>query len=84
MRRHFVSGFPRALLSLSQEKSSGVEIVAVYCCNFDDKKIISGGSDGLIKIWDAYTGDNTVSFAGHKGEVVRTRVNRATPAKQPF
>ena len=27
MRRHFVSGFPRALLSLSQEKSSGVEIV---------------------------------------------------------
>ena len=58
--------------------------IAVYCCNFDDKKIISGGSDGLIKIWDAYTGDNTVSFAGHKGEVVRTRVNRATPAEQPF
>ena len=27
MRRHFVSGFPRAFLSLSQEKSSGVEIV---------------------------------------------------------
>ena len=29
MRRHFVSGFPRALLSLSQEKSSGVEIETV-------------------------------------------------------
>ena len=28
MRRHFVLGFPRALLSLSQEKSSGVEIEA--------------------------------------------------------
>ena len=27
MRRHFVSGFPTALLSLSQEESSGVEIV---------------------------------------------------------
>ena len=26
MRRHFVSGCPRALLSLSQEKSSGLEI----------------------------------------------------------
>ena len=26
MRRHFVFGFPRALLSLCQEKSSGVEI----------------------------------------------------------
>ena len=25
-RRHFVSGFPRAILSLGQEKSSGVEI----------------------------------------------------------
>ena len=26
MRRHFVSGFPRALLHLSQKKSCGVEI----------------------------------------------------------
>ena len=26
MRRHFVSGVPRALVSLSQEKSSGVKI----------------------------------------------------------
>ena len=26
MRRHFVSGLPRALLSISQEKSSRVEI----------------------------------------------------------
>ena len=26
MRRHFVSGFPRALVSLSQERGSGVEI----------------------------------------------------------
>ena len=26
MRRYFVLGFPRALLSLSQEKNSGVEI----------------------------------------------------------
>ena len=33
MRRHFVSGFSRALLSLSQEKSSrsGVEIVERRC-----------------------------------------------------
>ena len=29
MRRYFVSGFPRALLSLSQEKSSVVEIDAI-------------------------------------------------------
>ena len=29
MRRHFVSGFPRALISLSQEKSPGVEIGVV-------------------------------------------------------
>ena len=29
MRRHFASGFPRALLSLSQEKSSGVEIAFI-------------------------------------------------------
>ena len=33
MRRHFVSGFPRALLSLSQKKSSGVEIV-IYLITF--------------------------------------------------
>ena len=30
MRRHIVTGFPRALLSLNQEKSSGVEIED-YC-----------------------------------------------------
>ena len=40
MRRHFVSGFPRALLSLGQEKSSGVEIAQtgsqfVYACAVD-------------------------------------------------
>ena len=29
MRRHFASGFPRALLSLSQENSSGIEIEIV-------------------------------------------------------
>ena len=40
MRRHFVSGFPRALLSLSQEKSSGVEIairlesLTICGCNY--------------------------------------------------
>ena len=31
MRRHFVSGLPSAFLSLSQEKSSGVEIVDDQC-----------------------------------------------------
>ena len=45
---------------------------AVYCCDFDDKKIISGGGDGLIKIWDSHTGDNTLSLVGHTGEVVST------------
>ena len=46
-------------------------LTAVYCCDFNDKKIISGGGDGLIKIWDAHTGDNTYSLVGHTGEVVR-------------
>ena len=47
---------------------------AVYCCDFDDKKVISGGGDGLIKVWDAQTGDNTLSLVGHTGEVVRSSV----------
>ena len=34
MRRHFVSGFARGLLSLSQEKSSGVETVGLYVESF--------------------------------------------------
>lgn len=45
---------------------------AVYCCNFDDKRIISGGGDGLIKIWDSHTGENTWTLVGHTGEVVGT------------
>ena len=40
MRRHFVSGFPRALLSLSQEKSSGVEIVAEINLEFNIQYMI--------------------------------------------
>ena len=43
MRRHFVSGFPRALLSLGQEKSSGVEIVVLstgaFCLRVRDFEI---------------------------------------------
>ena len=41
MKRQFVSGFPRALLSLSQEKSSGVEIdflVLMMCFVFTRRK----------------------------------------------
>ncbi|XP_022786680.1 F-box/WD repeat-containing protein 7-like [Stylophora pistillata] len=41
----------------------------VFCCDFNEKKIISGGGDGLIKIWDAHTGDNTFTLVGHTGEV---------------
>ena len=31
---------------------------------------MSGGGDGLIKVWDAQTGDNTFTMVGHTGEVV--------------
>ena len=34
MRRHFASGLPKALLSLSQEKSSGVEIAVIVKYQF--------------------------------------------------
>ena len=47
MRRHFVSGFPRALLSLSQEKSSGVEIGVTGA---DQKKSGHWGRDWMFVI----------------------------------
>ena len=43
MRGHFVSGFPRALLSLGQEKSCGIEIENVsesLSSSTEDKNII--------------------------------------------
>ena len=45
MRRLFVSGFPRALLSISQEKSSGVEItnvIAYTSCASRDTQVSYG------------------------------------------
>lgn len=35
-------------------------------------KVVSGGGDGLVKLWDLQDGREVLSMAGHTAEVVRT------------
>ena len=40
-----------------------------YCVDFspDGKTLVSGGSDGLVKLWDAASGKQILTFSGHHG-----------------
>ena len=42
----------------------------------DGKKIISGGTDKLIKIWDFTTGKLTQTFPGHTGKILSLAISR--------
>ena len=42
--------------------SSSVYAVAVFA---DGKRVVSGSSDGTVKIWDAKTGTELCTLSGH-------------------
>ena len=42
----------------------------------DDKRIISGGSDGIIKVWNSETGDELMRLRGHQGVVESLAVSQ--------
>ncbi len=35
----------------------------------DGRGVLSGGADGVVRLWDRATGEERVRFTGHKGEV---------------
>jgi WD40 repeat protein len=35
----------------------------------DGKRIVSGSEDNTLKVWDAATGQETLTLTGHMGEV---------------
>lgn len=45
-------------------------LIAVYCCQFDDRRIVSGGGDNLVVVWNAKTADIEAKCTGHTGDVV--------------
>lgn len=47
----------------------GVPVFAV-CFTADGRAVISGADDGVIRIWDADTGDQTGVLAAHEGWVL--------------
>jgi WD40 repeat protein len=47
----------------------GVQVFAV-CFSTDGRTVISGADDGVIRIWDASTGDQTGALAAHEGWVL--------------
>ncbi|KXJ26868.1 F-box/WD repeat-containing protein 7 [Exaiptasia diaphana] len=42
---------------------------AVYCCQFDERRIVSGGGDNLVVVWNAKTADIEAKCTGHTGDV---------------
>ena len=45
--------------------------VVVYCCDCVGWRIVSGGGDHDIKLWDIESGHVTNTLSGHTQEVVR-------------
>lgn len=42
----------------------------VYCCQIVDEKVVSGGGDGLVKVWKSQSGLLQCTLTGHTQEVV--------------
>jgi WD40 repeat protein len=41
-----------------------------------DRTLFAAGSDGMIRVWDASTGNESPGFAGHKGAINRLAISR--------
>ena len=44
--------------------------IGVYCLECDINRIVSGGGDNMVVLWDTKTGQSSRSFAGHTQEIV--------------
>lgn len=47
-------------------------IIVVYCCDCMEWRVVSGGGDHDIKLWDIESGHVTATLSGHTQEVVRS------------
>lgn len=47
--------------------------LAVYCCQFDEERVVSGSADASIRIWDTASGEMKHTLTGHQAEIVRYR-----------
>jgi WD40 repeat protein len=43
----------------------------VYCCQFDEDRVVSGSADASIRIWDTGSGRMKHVLTGHKAEIVK-------------
>ena len=44
--------------------------IVVYCCDCVGWKVVSGGGDSVLKVWDLESGDVSAILSGHTQEVV--------------
>ncbi len=55
---------------LCSESCFSFFILVILCCKFDDVKVITGGADALIIIWDIKMGHLMQTLRDHTAEVV--------------
>jgi WD40 repeat protein len=41
----------------------------------DNRRLVTGGSDNIIRVWDVSTGEQLMTFSGHSGEVLSVDVS---------
>ncbi len=57
---------PAPEITINQAHTGGVRCL---CYSPDGKKLVSGGADGLVKVWSVETGKMLKKFSGHQGAV---------------
>ena len=56
------------------ESNGQLSCAVVYCCECVEWRVVSGGGDGEVKLWDVESGLVTNTLSGHKQEVVRLNI----------
>ena len=88
VRRKFQNTYKR-VSAMSLKFNGGSLLEVVSCCEGEwamreggmrRRRAVSGGGDGLVKLWDLQDGRELLSMAGHTAEVVCVGVLTPLPS----
>ncbi|XP_062501853.1 F-box/WD repeat-containing protein 7-like [Corticium candelabrum] len=58
-----------------QQCVTSLLFVVVYCCQFDENRVVSGSADATLRIWDTTTGKTKHVLTGHEAEIYCLQYN---------